>query len=130
MKTIIIAVSLLFSVTLLGKPAKTNDDSKDIRQITTGSAPFSCSVGKFEIYDLKYYGTFKAFKLKGSGLLINSDYLHMAVGTNEEITYMVPSSDSYIQNGKHISVNCSKSLSTGNAGVAASIDFYVPSSGK
>jgi hypothetical protein len=69
-------------------------------------APFACTFGRFtvEMVDSKYKDH-KYFKLRGSGMLINSGYLHTNIAANPDVIYAVPK-DSPLKNGAHLSVHC------------------------
>jgi hypothetical protein len=125
MKKLIILTTIFSAATLFANEnTKVDTTSTDLSKLTAGSAPFACKVGKFKVINFSRTGEFKKFSLEGKGLLINSNYLHTEVGSNTKIVYMVPSSDTYIESGKYLSVVCDKSLSTGDHGPLA-IDFYV-----
>lgn len=77
---------------------------KDI--VDEKSTPFACIFGHFtvEMVDSKYKDH-KYYKLAGSGLLINSGYLHTKISTNPLVVYAV-SKDSPLSNGDTLSVQC------------------------
>lgn len=125
MRKLIILTILLSAAALFAKEnTKIDATSTDISKLTTGSAPFACKIGKFKVINFSRTGEFKKFSLEGKGLLINSNYLHTEVEANKTTVYMVPSSDTYIEKDKYLSVVCDKSLSTGDHG-PLTIDFYV-----
>lgn len=103
--------------------AKSPDKEPSLENLLKGSKPFFCHVGRFEIIKFSHVGAFNKFSLKGSGSLINPSGIAKNIVANEDIEYMVPSSDKYMAKGKYISILCSKSLSTG--GNPFPIEFYV-----
>lgn len=70
------------------------------------SSPFACGFGHFEVEIVpSKYKEHKYFKLSGSGILINSGWLHSNIGSNPDIIYAVPQS-SPIKDKTSLSAYC------------------------
>jgi hypothetical protein len=119
---ILITLLMFVSLCLYAQSPKKDDN---LTTLLKGSKPFMCQIGSFKVIKLNSTGAFKKFSLDGSGILINSSGNQGIVASNKEIEYLVPSSNKYIENGKHLSVVCNKSISVG--GSPFPIEFYVES---
>jgi len=124
MKIFIISL-MFFSLCLY---AKNSPDSVELQKSLKGSSPFACHIGKLKIIKVKPIGAFTKFSLEGSGMLINSGGNRGIVAANPSIEFMVPRSDTYIAEGKYISVGCHKTVSVG--GGPFPLEFYVESKEK
>jgi hypothetical protein len=99
-------------------------DSFTLEGIVDGefSEPFACTIGHSVVEIIKIKNGLKYFILHGSGILINSGYIHKNVAENPDIIWTVPESSS-IDNGSVLSLHAFKSLK--NRDGSQPIDFYV-----
>ncbi len=123
MRIVLIAISLLFISTVLN--AQSGDKTIDMTKYIKSAQPFACFFGNYEVVKGKRDGSFWKFKLKGKGVLVNSNNISEKVSANPSIEYLTlyVGSD-LIAPGSRIAVYCIKG--TQEHGKPAFIDFYIP----
>jgi hypothetical protein len=86
------------------------------------SAPFACMVGDFTVHIIKLENDKKYFNFEGSGILINSGWIHKWVNANPEIVFAVPE-NSELEDGDKVSLFVNSNVE--NEDGSAPLDHYV-----